>query len=610
DEHAIVARTSDVQDDVAAHLLAPDFSHVYRSIVESAREAICTIDGEGVITFANESMGELAGLAPAILVGQSIANVVDGQIARVASTRRAASYGARCTQVELCVTRRDGTEQHVIVSVSPIRDDSGDGSAPSPAPSGNRSGSVIVVLDVTRLRRSEEEIARAALFDSVTGLANRSLFLDRVDQALRRSARREGGRPVVVLTLDLDGFNTINDSLGRDAGDVVLQVMSQRLLESVRSGDTVARLEGDKYAVLCESVGDEEGARALAVRFGEVIRRPVDLPDRSVVLTSCIGIALSPPPVAGSASDGPTMEGDASATAATTLLRDAVTALHRAKERGRANVETFDEGVRVRALTRLEWESDLRSAIEREEFLLHYQPTIAVDDGGIVGVEALVRWRRRDGRLVAPAEFIPLAEQTGMVSAIDAWVLREACRQVAAWSRRSRPGRPLELSVNISGRHLADPELIAHVESALNRSGLSPHLLTLEMTESVLMTDDPATHGMLRSLKALGVRLGVDDFGTGYSSLLYLRQFPFDVIKIDRSFVSGLGTDAEDGAIVEGVIGLAHALGLPATAEGVESAVQLDKLRSLGCDLAQGFLVGRPAPAEELAAILHDEASV
>jgi diguanylate cyclase (GGDEF)-like protein/PAS domain S-box-containing protein len=562
----------------------------YRAIVELAQEGICTVDEAGRVLFANRKMGELVGREAAALTGMALTSLLGLPVEEALAQASGALPPAAPVQIEIRTFRPDGSEMEAIVSVTPLTD---------PA---NALQSLVMVVDVTRMRRTEEELTRAGLHDSLTRLPNRSLFVDRVDQVLGRAQRAAEPARLAVLALDLDRFAVINDSLGHEAGDRVLQIVAERLLEAAEPGDTVARLAGDKFAVACEIGGTLRNALTIADRLGEAIRTPIEVNERLLVVTACIGIALSNGEH-HEGEDGTTGHAPASSAA---LLRDADAALHRAKERGRASIETFDEHVRTRAIARLEVEADLRRAVAWDEFLVHYQPSMSVADGRITSVEALVRWDHPERGLVDPSSFIPLAEETGLIVQIGEIVLREACRQAASWTSDWPGGPSLGIAVNISGTQLAYPQLVDQVRSALEESGLAPSLLTLEITESVLMTDAPITHDMLTRLRGLGVRLGVDDFGTGFSSLLYLRRFPFEVIKIDKTFVSGLGVDAEDEAIVAGVISLAHALGLPAIAEGVETQRQLDVLRTYACDMAQGYFLSKPIPAGELSDLLDE----
>ncbi|HVM02361.1 MAG TPA: EAL domain-containing protein, partial [Acidimicrobiales bacterium] len=434
--------------------------------------------------------------------------------------------------------------------------------------------------DVTDRKRAEEAISFQALHDSLTGLPNRRLFLERLAMAMAARDHRRSG--VAVLFVDLDRFKWLNDSLGHAAGDELLVEVASRLRASVRAGDTVARFGGDEFVILLEEMSGVAAAERLAARFVADLARPAVVAGEETMVTVSIGVAYSPP---GGADDTPE-----------TLVRDADAAMYRAKDRGRDRFETFDAQTRLLAVARHETANALRRAMDRGELDVHYQPQVDITTGRVVGVEALVRWRHPERGLLPPAEFVPVAEETGLIVPLGIHVMTEACRQVGAWQAA---GHRLTLSVNLSARQLMAPDLTVVVEAALSSSGLDPALLCLEITESVLLEEAAASARALDRLKALGVAVGVDDFGTGFSSLTYLKRFPVDVLKIDRSFVAGLGVSREDAAIVAGVVDLAHAFGLTAVAEGVETIDQLDELRAIGCELGQGFLWCQPLPAAE-----------
>ncbi|HEY2705006.1 MAG TPA: EAL domain-containing protein [Candidatus Dormibacteraeota bacterium] len=429
-------------------------------------------------------------------------------------------------------------------------------------------------------KRAEIALAHQALHDPLTGLPNRALFVDRLEQALVRNLRRSS--TIAVLFVDLDRFKVVNDSLGHAAGDRVLSVLGERLCSVLRPGDTVARFGGDEFTVLCTDLEDEKEAFAIAERITAVLATPFDLEGAAVVLTASIGIALA-------TADHPD---------AHTLIRNADAAMYRAKEHGRARWLLFDEAIHRRAVERLETEVALRRSLEAGDFRLHYQPIVDAD-GGLAGFEALVRWQHPSRGLVAPADFIPLAEETGLIERLGAWVITEACRQARRWQGMRPGGHPLLMSVNVSARQLRTLSMGELVVDALRSGGLPPQDLCLEITESALIEDVDATMEALEALHAVGVRLAVDDFGTGYTTLKNLKRFPIDIIKVDASFVAGLGRDRGDAAITMAVIRLAHALGMVTVAEGVETEQQLDLLRTLGCDMVQGYHLGRPLPADE-----------
>jgi diguanylate cyclase (GGDEF)-like protein len=435
--------------------------------------------------------------------------------------------------------------------------------------------------------RSEALVRHQSLHDALTGLPNRALFYDRVGHAFSRAER--DGTDVAVLLLDVDQFKTINDSLGHEAGDDLLVALSTRLLDVTRSSDTVARLGGDEFVVLCE-VESEAEAFAIADRIALAWEQPIRVgAGGEVFVSASVGIAV--------AHEQQSPE---------KMLREADAAMYRAKESGRGRSELFDEDMRQRAFERLRMESDLRRAVEREQFLVHYQPIFDLAAGRLIGVEALVRWERPGRGIVGPGEFIGLAEETGLIASLGRWVLDRATADVSAWRDSDPKAADLRVTVNVSGHQLARPEFLDEVRAALRRSGLAPGNLGLEITESVLMNDVSPARSTLEALRALGVRVLLDDFGTGYSSLARLKGFPVDAIKIDRSFVDGLGSEDEDAAIVGAIVEIADSLGVEAIAEGVEQPDQLARLRELGASAAQGYLFAAPMPAEELAQLLVD----
>lgn len=435
--------------------------------------------------------------------------------------------------------------------------------------------------------QAEAELSHQALHDPLTGLPNRALFLDRLNQSLARSRRARTSS--AVLFLDLDRFKTINDSLGHETGDQLLVAVARRLEAVLRPGDTVARFGGDEFTILCDELIDQRGeSLEIADRLLDAIVRPFPLSgNEEAYLTASIGISL-----AGN-DDRPG-----------SVLRDADAAMYRAKEEGKARHVVFDDAMRASAVERLETETALHRAIEREEFEVFYQPIISLHDARCVGAEALVRWHHPERGLVAPAEFINLAEETGLIVRLGAWVLDEVCRQAAAWQSQAVNDETFVVTANLSARQLSNPTLVDQVASALRNSGADPSRIALEITEDVLMDDTAATMRTLSELEGLGVGLGVDDFGTGYSSLGYLKRLPVGLVKIDRSFVAGLGRGSEDSAIVAAVVSLADALDMKVVAEGVETSEQLAELLSLGCDYGQGYFFAPPQPVGDVEALV------
>jgi diguanylate cyclase (GGDEF)-like protein len=434
--------------------------------------------------------------------------------------------------------------------------------------------------EINQFPQKVDLLTRQAFQDALTGLPNRGLFMDRLAHALARTERRP--QHVAVLFLDIDRFKVINDSLGHGVGDQVLGELSRRLTECVRPEDTIARLGGDEFAILLEDLDDAAGATAVAERVGKALEAPFLLEGREVVVTMSVGVALTTRrPIAPEE-----------------LLRDADLAMYRAKGKGKNRYEVFDTDTGAPAIHRLDLELDLRSAVARDEFRLHYQPVVQLETGRVTEFEALVRWQHKDRGLLNPEAFIGLTEETGLIIPLGEWVLTEACRQARLWQEQRPSDPPLTIGVNLSARQLQDPDLIGLVSRVLADSELDPRSLKLEITESVVMQDAPATLATLHTLRELGIRLAIDDFGTGYSSLGYLKRFPIDSLKIDRSFVEGIVTDAEDAAIVQAVISVARSLGLSVTAEGIENEAQLRRLKELGCDRGQGFYFGQPLAAD------------
>jgi len=429
------------------------------------------------------------------------------------------------------------------------------------------------------------------LREPLTGLAGRSAFLHRVNLALDRLKRRRAG--LGVLFLDLDRFKALNDTLGHAVGDQLLVEVARRLRSCTRRGDVVARLGGDEFAILCEQIGGEDEVFALAERIAAALKCPFRLGDLELQTSASIGIAFTVSAV----------------VPAEQLIGDADMAMYRAKSRRGDCFVVFDEDMRVEDAQRYGMEAGLRDALERNEFRLLYQPIVSAESGDVVAFEALLRWQHPERGLVRPAEFIPIAEQSGLIVPIGTWVLQEACRQAKRWSLDSE-GPASYVSVNLSARQFAQPDLVETVREALDQAAIRPSRLGLEVTESVLMEEADSPIETLTALRRLGVHLLLDDFGTGYSSLSYLRSFPIDVIKVDQSFVQGVGGEQGDEAILAAVVGLAKALGLTVVAEGVETEDQLSRIRALGCQLAQGYHFSEARPPDQLGDLLRRSRSL
>jgi diguanylate cyclase (GGDEF)-like protein/PAS domain S-box-containing protein len=495
--------------------------------------------------------------------------------------------------------RKDGTEFDVEVTSHPLTWD-------------GRAARLVLATDVTARTRLEAELTRQALHDPLTGLGNRTLFRERVAAALARAARSGGaatGAGVAVLFLDIDHFKTVNDSLGHGAGDALLTTVAQRLLNATRGCDAVARLGGDEFAVLVDGVAGADEAAVVAGRILDAMRRPVGLAGAEVTVGVSIGIATS-----------------AHAETAEALLRDADVAMYRAKARGRGEFLIFEPAMHVAAMARLQLEGELRRSVAHQVavgfapdgdagadasgadgFRLAYQPIISLATGEVQGVEALLRWQHAERGLVSPMDFIPLAEETGLIVPLGRWVLHAACRQAGAWRRAHPNAAALHVAVNVAERQLRDPDFVADVRAALAAGQLPSEALLLEITEGALVQEPERVRRTLVALKALGVRLAVDDFGTGYSSLSYLQRFPIDVLKIDKSFVRGVASEEGDRAIARTVVALGRTLGLHTVAEGVETEAQRAVLAGLGCDLGQGYLFARPLASGDVLAFVTTE---
>jgi diguanylate cyclase (GGDEF)-like protein/PAS domain S-box-containing protein len=544
--------------------------------VRGASDVIMIVDGDGVIQFASPSTERVLGYAVDDLVETSLAVLAHPHDAVLLLPILTADAGQpeQPRRVEWRARHRNGTWRSFETIGTNLLDDP------------DVCGIVLNSRDISERRVLEDQLKHQAFHDPLTSLPNRALFADRLAHALAR--RNRVGRSVAVLFLDLDNFKVVNDSLGHRAGDQLLIALAERLQLGLRPEDTVARVGGDEMAILLEDVETVAEVSDLANRVQQRIAAPVYLDGREVFTTVSIGIAMS------------TIDNDRPEH----LLRDADVALYRAKAQGKARYAIFDPSMDAQALERLELETDLRHAVDRSELRVHYQPIVDLETGRLCEVEALVRWQHPLRGLIPPLQFIPLAEETGLIIPIGRWVLAEAAWQTRRWQLEFPTLPPLTLSVNISARQLQHPHLLAEIAEVLDETGLDPSTLRLEITESVVMEDAEATSVTLRSLKALGIELAIDDFGTGYSSLSYLNRFSVDAVKIDRSFVTQIGTNSRDKQIVHAIVALAKSLQLSVTAEGIESTEQLRQLRALGCNRGQGYLLARPLPPDAIPSLL------
>ena len=441
-------------------------------------------------------------------------------------------------------------------------------------------------LEVKERQRFEQELRHQAMHDTLTGLPNRALLMDRLEQAIEFARRL--GQSLTLLFLDLDRFKTVNDSLGHAAGDELLRVVSRRIGSVLRPGDTFARLGGDEFVLLLSNPMSTDVLANLTNHLTRIVAKPVVVADREVSVTCSLGYSVYP-------QDGED---------ATTLLKRADAAMYRAKQDGGNRMRRYTLGLNSHVVERLEAEIQLKLAVQRGEFVLHYQPQIEIGSGRIVGVEALVRWQHPVHGLVPPAQFIPFAEESGIIEPIGEWVLRTACAQAAAWHENGLPA--MRMAINVSARQFHDPALVSMVAQVLSEHGLAPERLELEITESMSMRDPEESCRILAGFKALGISIAIDDFGTGYSNLAYLHQFPVSRIKLDRGFVSKLGWQSSSHAIVEAIVSMAHKLDLQVVAEGVETVEQRDQLLRYGCDVLQGYWFSRPVDAASFAGLLQE----
>jgi diguanylate cyclase (GGDEF)-like protein/PAS domain S-box-containing protein len=548
-----------------------------RSIVTNSADGIVTINERGIVDSFNPAAERIFGYSASEVVNRNVSMLMiepdrsahDEYIRRYTSTGhgRIIGVGPR----EVIGRRKNGSTFPMDLAISEMRHDDG-------------PRFVGIVRDITERKRAQEQLDHLAHYDALTGLPNRLLFQDRLAQAVISATRRH--RVVGVMFLDLDRFKTINDTLGHEVGDDILKAVAERLKRCLREGDSVARWGGDEYAIVLADMAHAEDAANVARRILDEFSQPVRSGRHELYATASIGITVYP-------TDDDRVE---------YLLKNADTAMYRAKESGRNTYQFYTADMNAKAVDRLDLETHLRRAQERDEFRLHYQPQIDLSTGRIVGVEALIRWSRPDRGMVPPVEFIPVAEETGLITSIGQWVLRAALAQAKTWRDAGLP--LVRVSVNVSPRQFRQPDFPASVARMLREAGLPPHSLEIEVTESLLIEHEPTVLARFTELREFGVRFSIDDFGTGYSSLSYLKRFPIDTLKIDRSFVANLPADPDHSAIASAIVSLAHSLRLQVVAEGVETAAQAEFLRSLGCDFAQGYLYSRPLPVDAIESLL------
>ncbi len=579
----VLAIIRDITERTQAEEALKESEERFRTAFENAPIGVALVDLDRRYLRVNRVLCEMLDYSEEELLEKTTQEVthLDDRETSTAHVRRTLEGETGTFTLERRFVRADGHIVWVLSSVSLVRDSQGD-----------PSHFVCLYQDITERKELEEKLQHQAFHDSLTELPNRALFLDRLEHALARTSR--GGGSAAVLFVDLDDFKAINDSLGHDAGNAVLVEVAERLKDSVRPGDTVARLFGDEFVVLLEMPTGAEEARRVAERIAKRLRRPFDLDEREVFVIPSIGIAL------GKSDEDEPKE----------VLRHADLAMYAAKRHGKAQYEMYNPSMGTRAMEHMDLKRDLHRAVEREEFEVYYQPMIELRNNEIVSVEALVRWEHPTRGLLAATQFITLAEETGLIDQIGPWVLEESCRQVKEWQERysAKPGPPLGLCVNLSAREAQKPDLVDKIARVLRETGLDPCCLTLELSERITMYTE-YTNSKLRELKDLGVKLALDDFGAGYCSLVYLEHSLLDVLKIDRLFVHREREDPEECAtIISAVLSMARSLGLEAVVEGVETEDQLAKLKEMGCEMAQGYYFARPLRSETIERLLVEGA--
>jgi PAS domain S-box-containing protein len=572
---------------------------LFQLITENAADMIAVIDRNGRRLYNSPAYQTILGYGPEELAATSSMDQIHPEDrARVLEAAEKARSTGRGERLEYRIRHKDGSWRFIESTASAIR-----------SPEGETDGLVIVNRDITERRRAEEKLDHLSFHDGLTNLPNRALFLDRLQRAITQ-ARRHSDFRFAVLFIDIDEFKVFNDSLGHVAGDALLIQIAQRLTVCLRGADTVsrprlgdtarpllgestlARPGADEFTVLIEELHDPSDTIRVAERIQQKLAVPFDLNGQEIVLTVSIGIAFS---------------GNAGAEAQD-VLGDAEIAMYRAKSAGKGRCEVFDHAMHAGAIKRLQLETDLRKALELNQFRVYYQPIVSLRSGQIVGFEALSRWQRPEG-LVMPGEFITVADETGIILPMNRQLLNDACRQLRAWQALFRSDPPLTLNVNITPKQFAQPELASEIGRILRETGLDPRCVNLEITETIAMADAKRSAVVLSELKALGVNLDIDDFGTGYSSLSRLQGFPVDTLKIDRAFISRIDTDLATHEIVRVIVMLAHGLHLKVVAEGVETQAQVDLLKDIGCELAQGYFYSKPVAADTIEQLLHSNSA-
>ncbi len=571
-EVRVALRTGELEEANLALSKSPP--RLAATVFEAASEGIVIFDPDYNILAVNQAFSRVTGYEQDEMVGRKVTEIASSRDARrhfQAIHQALEQTGS--WQGELVETRKNGELYPQWLQLSIVKD-----------VAGNMSHIVGFFADLSARRESEERMRYLTHFDELTGLANRSLFKERLREANQRV--RQGGRSLALLHINLDRFKLLNDSLGHEVADQLLKHVSRRLSSAMPEADTIARLSGDEFAVLFDAYGNLSSLTRVTSRLLAKLRTPISVAGHDLVVSASVGISLLPD----------------SAREISALVSQANIAMHHAKHLGGNNFQFFTESLQASTLERLQLEIQLRKAIEDNQLEVFYQPKLSLETGRLDAAEALVRWRHPERGMVPPGDFIGLAEETGLIVSIGEIVLREACRQACEWQRQGLA--PLRVSVNLSVHQLRQGKLVSLVRQVLEESGLEPRYLELELTESQLLDSVEHIISTFQQLRELGVKLAIDDFGTGYSSLSYLKRFPVDYVKIDQAFIRGLGEGTEDAAITQAIIAMAHSLGLKVVAEGVENQVQLDFLKANGCDEVQGYLISRPLEAGALAALL------
>jgi len=572
-EEKVEERTAALTAEIAERRRVEEQLRKLSRAIEQCPSVVIITDVQGRIEYVNPKFTQVTGYTPQEVIGMSLRDL-EGQSSEEYQQMWQTITSGGEWRGEFYSKKKNGEPYWVLAALSPIRNQAG-----------NITHFLAVKEDITRRKRDEETIRYLAYYDALTDLPNRLLFNDRLTLALAKAQRSH--QMLAIMFLDLDRFKIVNDTLGHALGDRLLQGVAHRLISTLGEGDVVARMGGDDFMLLLTGILQVEEVVQRVQKILEILRPSFNFEGYELHITPSIGIALYP-------DDGKSTEA---------LLKNADVALHRAKEQGGNTYQFYTSVMNAAAFERLTLENSLRRALEREEFVLYYQPQVSLDRGEIVGMEALVRWQHPELGLVSPAKFIPLAEETGLIIPIGEWVLQTACAQNKTWEKAGFP--PLRVAVNLSARHFKQKSLIGTVAWVLKETRFDPYYLDLELTEGAIMENAEATITTLRELKEMGLRISIDDFGTGYSSLGYLKRFPIDILKIDQSFVQDISIDPDDAAIVRLIITMAHTLKLKVIAEGVEAKEQLEFLRLYQCEEVQGYLFSKPVPAETFTQLLQ-----